>query len=101
MSQVLRRARCRASNSGLRIDAACLTAEIIAGPRSLAFTVILAPKVARMIAAGRGTIFDDVGNCSLRTCWPICGSGSLRVSVATSLADRRAMLDNDSASQTC
>ena len=39
MSQVLRRARWRASNSGLRMDAACLTAEIIAGPRSSAVNV--------------------------------------------------------------
>ena len=76
MSQVLRRARWRASNSGLRIEAACLTAEIIAGPRSLAVRVSRDASVARMIAAGRGTIFDEVGSCNRRTLWPNCGSGS-------------------------
>ena len=72
---MLRRARWRASNSGLRMEAACLTAAIMAGPRSLAVRVSRDAKVARMIAAGLGTIFDEVGNCSLRTWWPNCGSG--------------------------
>jgi hypothetical protein len=44
-----------------------VTAEIMAGPRSLAVRVIRDANVARMIAAGLGTIFDDMGNCSLRT----------------------------------
>ena len=93
MSQVLRRARWRASNSGLRIDAACLTAEIIAGPRSLAVKVIRDANSARMIAAGRGMMRDDVGSCRRRTLWPICGSGSWRANAVTSLVDNRAMLD--------
>ena len=67
MSQVLRRARWRESNSGLRMEAACLTAAIMAGPRSLAVSVSRDAKVARMIAAGLGTILDAVGSWSLRT----------------------------------
>jgi hypothetical protein len=75
------------------MEAACLTAEIMAGPRSLAVKVIRDAKVARMIAAGLGTIFDDVGSRSLRTRWPNCGSGSVRESAATSLCESRTMLD--------
>lgn len=75
------------------MEAACLTAAIIVGPRSLAVRVSRDAKVARMIAAGLGTILDDVDSCSLRTRWPNCGSGSLRASVAASLCDSRAMLD--------
>jgi hypothetical protein len=93
VSQVLRRARWRTSYSGLRIEAACLTAAIMAGPRSLAVRESRDVKVARMIAAGLGTIFEELGSCSLRTRWPNCGSGRVRASVATSLCDIRAMLD--------
>ncbi len=93
MFQVLRRARWRTWNSGLGIDAACLTAEIIAGPKSAAVNVSRAANDARIIAAGRGTIFDDVGSSNRRTSWPTFGSGSLRASEAMSFADSRAMLD--------
>lgn len=60
---------CTLAGIELRVtnDAACLMAEIMAGPRSLAVRVIRDANVARMIAAGLGTIFDAVGNCSLRT----------------------------------
>jgi hypothetical protein len=46
VSQVPRRARWRPSNSGLRIEAACLTAEIMAEPRS-----------------GRSPLFEPQGAC--------------------------------------
>jgi hypothetical protein len=52
---------------GIADEAACFTAAIMAGPRSLAVRVSRDAKVARMIGAGLGTIFDEVGNCSLRT----------------------------------
>lgn len=72
---------------------ACLTAEIIAGPRSLAVKVSRDVNSARTIAAGRGMMRDDVGSCRRRTLWPICGSGSWRANAVTSLVDNRAMLD--------
>jgi hypothetical protein len=65
VSQVLRRARWRAPNSGLRIDAACLTAEIIAGPISLAVRVSRDVNSARTIAAGRGMML--YGECTYTT----------------------------------
>ena len=93
MSQVLRRARWRASNSGLRIDAACLTAEIMAGPRSAAVTGESGRKVGPDDRRGTRHNLEEVGNCSRRTSWPILGIGSRRLRAATSPRDSRAMLD--------